>query len=130
MKKSVYEKIEKIYAQNKEQEHDEPQWVKELKAELKEIKLLLKDVQNPRRNKRKNQDYFNFVNALRKRLKADTVNEVYPEVHYHGKRIGANLKGHLYDKATAKSLPAQEAFALYEYFYAQKEEIESFVVVN
>lgn len=129
MQKSVYEKIEKLYSKESIS-HDEPAWVAEFRAELKEIKLLLKDVQNPRRNRRKNQDYFSFVNELRKRLKADTTKEVYPEVHYKGKRIGANLKGFLYDKVTTKSLPAQEAFALYEYFYAKKEEIDSFVIMN
>lgn len=127
-KKSVYEKVEKLY--EKKSDPLEPTWVKELKVELKEIKMLLKDMQNPRRNKRKNQDYFNFVNELRKRLKANTNAEVYPELEYKGKRIGANFKGLLYDKATTKTLPAQEAFALYEYFYEKKEQIDSFVKVD
>jgi len=129
MKKSVYEKIENIYAQKKVN-RDEPSWVTELRVELKEIKRLLKDLQNPRRNRRKNQDYFNFVKELRSRLKANIEEGVYPEVHYKGRRIGANLKGFLYDKATTKSLPANEAFALYEHFYAQKEKIDEFVIVD
>jgi len=129
MKKSVYDKIEKLYAKE-EGSLEEPKWVIELKSELKEIKMLLKDLQNPRRHKRKNQDYFTFVNLLRERLKADVDKEVYPEVHYKGKRVGVNIKGHLYDKATTKSLTAQEAFALYEYFYEKKENIDTFVVVD
>jgi len=129
MKKSVYEKIDKIY--RKELKNDnEPSWVGEFRAELKEIKSLLKDLQNPRRNRRKNQDYFNFVKELRRRLMADVESGVYPEVIYNGRRIGANNKGFLYDKATTKSLPANEAFALYEYFYAKKEEIDEFVIAD
>ena len=125
--KNVYEKIEKLY---KKEDVTEPTWVKELKQDVKEIKLLLKNMQNPKRAKRKSKDYFTFVNILRERLKADTIKEVYPEVHYKGRRIGVNIKGHLYDKATTKSLPSQEAFALYEYFYAKKEKIDSFVIVD
>ena len=129
MKKSVYEKIDKIYSKESKG-GSEPSWVEEFRAELKEIKSLLKDLQNPRRNRRKNQDYFNFVKELRRRLKADVESGVYPEVVYKGRRIGANNKGFLYDKATTKSLPANEAFALYEYFYAKKEEIDEFVIAD
>lgn len=125
--KNVYDKIEKLY--NKE-DTTEPTWAKELKQEVREIKLLLKNMQSPKRAKRKSKDYFTFVNILRERLKADTTKEVYPEVHYKGRRIGANIKGFLYDKATTKSLPASEAFTLYEYFYAKKEQIDSFIIVT
>ncbi len=125
--KNIYEKIEKIYATK---QSDEPAWVAELRAELKEIKMLLKTTAKPQRKKRKPKAYFDFVNLLRERLKADTIKEVYPELEYKGKRIGVNFKGFLYDKETTKSLTANEAFAVYEYFYAKEEEIDRFIIIN
>jgi len=125
--KNIYDKIEKIYTQK---ESDEPAWVVEFRAELKEIKMLLKKSAKPQRKKRKSKAYFEFVNLLRERLKADTVNGVYPELEYKGKRIGVNFKGFLYDKETTNSLSANEAFAVYEYFYEKKEKIERFIMLD
>jgi len=59
--KSIYDKIEKIYTQK---ESDEPAWVVEFRAELKEIKMLLKKGAKPQRKKRKSKAYFEFVNLL------------------------------------------------------------------
>lgn len=123
--KNVYEKIEQIYTKR---EHDEPAWVKEFRAELKEIKTLLKNGIKPPRKKRKSKAYFEFVDMLRERLKADTEKGIYPELEYKGKRIGVNFKGFLYDKETTNSLSAQEAFEVYEYFYGRREEIDKFVI--
>jgi hypothetical protein len=123
--KNIYDKIEKIYTQK---ERDEPAWVEEFRAELKEIKQLLKKSAKPQRKKRKSKAYFDFVNLLRERLKADTVKGIYPELDYKGKRIGVNFQGFLYDKETTNRLPAHEAFAVYEYFYDKKEKIESFIM--
>jgi hypothetical protein len=125
--KNIYDKIEKIYTK---QESDEPAWVGEFRAELKEIKILLKNRPSPKKKKRKTKAYFEFVNVLRERLKADKVNRVYPELEYKGKRIGVNFKGFLYDKATTNSLSANEAFAVYEYFYDKKEQINSFIMLD
>jgi len=125
--RDIYGKIEKIY-ENKE--NSEPSWVVELRTELKEIKELLNALNRPRKKRRKTKEYFEFVKLLRERLKADTVNEIYPELLYNKRRIGANFKGLLYDKATAKLLSKHEAFEIYEYFYEKKEPIDSFIIVN
>ena len=125
--KNVYEKIEQIYTKK---EHDEPAWVEEFRAELKEIKTLLKSKAQPSKKKRKPKAYFKFVDVLRERLKADTQKELYPELNYKGKRIGVNFKGFLYDKATTNSLTANEAFEVYEYFYEKREEIDEFIMLN
>jgi len=37
---------------------------------------------------------------------------------------------HYIDKATTTSLPAEEAFAVYEYFYDKKEQISSFIMLD
>jgi len=125
--RDIYEKIEKIYA-NKES--NEPSWVVELRVELKEIKELLNALNRPRKKRRKAKAYFDFVKLFRERLKADTINEIYPEILYNKRRIGANFRGLLYDKATAKLLHRYEAFAIYEYFYEKKEPIDNFIIVN
>jgi hypothetical protein len=121
--KSVYDKIDKLYANDT----DISVLANEIRSELKEIKALLKDMNNPRRNKYKNKDYFTFVDELRKKLQADTEKEIYPELDYQGKRIGVNFKGFLYDKSTIKNVTSQEAFAIYEYFYAKKDEIDELI---
>lgn len=123
--KNIYEKIDKLY--KKDNQND---ILKQILSELVQIKNILKDMENPRRNKKKNQDYFDFVNRFRELMKPDTQNEIYPEVHYKGKRIGVNFKGHLYDKDTTHTLPKIEAFALYEYFYEKKDEIEKYIIKN
>ena len=125
--KNVYEKIEQIYTKK---EQDEPAWVEELRRELKEIKMLLKNKAKPFKKKRKSKAYFEFVDVLRERLKADTEKEIYPELNYKGKHIGVNFKGFLYDKATTNSLTANEAFEVYEYFYEKREEIDAFIMLN
>lgn len=121
--KSVYDKIDKLYANDT----DISTLAIEIRSELKEIKALLKDMNNPRRNKYKNKDYFTFVDELRKKLQADTEKEIYPELDYQGKRIGVNFKGFLYDKSTIKNVTSQEAFAIYEYFYTRKDEIDALI---
>ena len=127
--KSVYEKIDKMYEKRAD---DEPVWVDELRGELKEIKFLLKSIkqQSPRRKQKKSQAYFDFVKRFRDALMADTTKGIYPEVHYKGRRIGVNIKGFLYDKATTQSLKAQEAFVLYEFFYAKNKPLESFIIMD
>jgi len=126
--KNVYDKIEKMYEPNRD---EEPSWVNELRLELKEIKALLQGQKKLYvKKKKKSQAYFDFVKLFRERLMADTEKGVYPEVHYQGKRIGVNIKGFLYDKASTKSLKAYEAFALYEHFYAIKEQINSFIIMD
>ena len=125
--KNVYEKIEQIYTKK---EQDEPAWVEELRRELREIKILLKSKAQPFKKKRKSKAYFEFVDVLRERLKADTQKEVYPKLNYKGKHIGVNFKGFLYDKATTNSLTANEAFEVYEYFYERKEQIDDFIMLS
>ncbi len=120
---NVYEKIEKLY-----QNPDQAELMWQILSELEEIKRVLKDMENPRRNRRTNRDYYDFVNYFRERMRADMDKEVFPEVHYHNRRVGVNFKGHLYDKETTNVLPRIEAFALYEYYYEKRDQLESYII--
>ena len=122
---NIYEKIDKIYSKK-----DDKEVLEQILSELKEIKNLLKDLENPRRNRKANRDYYKFVNEFRKKMKPDTTNNIYPEIIYQDRRIGVNFKGHLYDKDTTNTLPKIEAFALYEYFYEKREEIDKYIIKN
>lgn len=125
--KNIHKKIEKLYKKSKD---TEPSWVSEIKAELTEIKTLLKTTKSPKKYKKKRQAYFDFINQLRKQLRADTVNNIYPEIHYKDRRIGANLEGFLYDKATSQILPSKEAFKIYEYLFNKNKSIDSLIIVT
>ena len=123
---NIHEKIEQLY----KTETNTPQWAKEIIKELKEIKTLLKNRENPRRHKKLNQDYYKFVDKFRQKLTANTNNDIYPEIIYKNRKIGVNFKGFLYDKETQNTLPSLEAFAIYEYFYQKKDEIEKYIIIN
>ncbi len=121
---NVLDKIEEFY----DNQEAQPEWAAALQAELKEIKLLLKNISNPRRDRRKNRDYYQFVNLFRKKMCCDVVNNKYPEVVYRGRKIGVDHKGYLYNKETSNTLPSKEAFELYEYFYKRREKIDQLIV--
>lgn len=106
-----------------------PEWANEILFELKEVKNLLKDIRNPRRNRSKNRDYYDFLNEFRRRMKADADKEIYPEVVYNSRRVGVDFKGLLYDKETLNLLPMHEAFRVYEHFYTKKDEIDRLIII-
>lgn len=120
---NIYEKIDKLYSKD-----NQDKILKQILSELYEIKAALKTMENPRRNRKINKDYYNFVNSFRNKMQPDTENKIYPEVQYKGRRIGVNFKGYLYDKDTTNTLPKIEAFELYEYFYEKKDEIERYII--
>ena len=128
----IYSKIDRLYSDL--DQSNRPQWVDELKDELKQIKSLLQNLStsttNPTPSRSKSREYFRFVQTLRERLRADTTQDVYPELHYQNKRIGVNFKGLLYDKLTSKIVPKVEAFEIYDYFYSKKDKIETLIMVN
>lgn len=72
--------------------------------------------------------YFAFVNRLRKKLRADIQNNVYPEIRYRGKTLGINFKGHIYDKETTNELPAHEAFGVYRFLYDNRKNLEEYII--
>ena len=117
---NIYEQIDKML----HSDESKPAWADEILQELKEIKALLNN--KPKKPKR-DREYFKFVDMLRERMRADIDNGNYPEIYYQGKTLGINFKGHIYDKADAKTLPAHEAFRIYRFLYEHKDMLEDYV---
>ncbi len=120
---NVYEQVEKLL--NEQDNH--PKWVDEILFELREIKKLLQNNNRPKRDTQSKTAYFAFVNKLRKEMRADIINDIYPEINYQNRVIGVNFKGHLYDKATTQELPAQEAFAVYRFLYDNRNKLDKYL---
>ena len=124
---NVYDQVEKLLKSDR----DQPQWADAILFELREIKRLLEQMQNPQRpgkGYKSKAAYFAFVNRLRKELRADIVNDRFPEIDYNGRQLGINFKGHIYDKATTEELPAHEAFAVYRFLYDNRENLEKYLI--
>jgi hypothetical protein len=92
-----------------------PLWAQELLAEIIAVRHLLEE----QRQNGTPSDFYDFVNAFRKAMQADTVSGNYPEVNVDGRRYGVTRAGLLYDKATSKEITRTEAFALYRRLYEQ-----------
>lgn len=128
--KNIHEQIEALYTSSSN--HDS-EALEAIILELKEIKNLLKAssiVKEPKARIKRDKVYYAFVKSFRKLLKADTIKDIYPEVIFKGKRLGANFDGLLYYKSTGRLLSTKNAFEVYDYFYAQDEPIETFLIKN
>jgi len=130
---SITHKIDRLYSDIAQEQR--PEWVDELTHELREIKSLLQNLGHQKPHyatnyKNKNTDYYEFVNALREKLKADTSQERYPELIYKHRHIGADNSGLLYDKSTTKVIPKSEAFEIYRYFYEKRDEIDTLLIAD
>ena len=128
---SIYESIDRLYSQK--EDITQPQWARELRDELQEIKVLLLELKDSQASKPapkrvKSRDYFKFVETLREKLKRDIPNDIHPELHYQNRRIGINQRGLLYDKERSRVIPRAEAFAIYDYYYEHSDEIDKFIV--
>ncbi len=97
------------------EQNNAPLWAQELLAEIKAVRRLLETQQSSK----KPYDFYDFVNAFRKAMQADTINSHYPEVEVEGSRFGVTRAGLLYDKSTAKEIGRTEAFATYKILYEQ-----------
>ena len=110
---NIYDKIDSIFSGEAE---EKPKWADEILNQLKEIKILLKE-QKTQITKIDN-NFYEFVKKFRISMRADVVNNVYPTFTYHGRDLGVDFKGLLYDKKTLKILPRDEAFKIYKYAYS------------
>ena len=119
---TVYDQVEQMLSQSEKR----PEWVDEILFELREIKRLLKE--NRRHGYKHDKAYYRFVNRIREELRADLTRDIYPEIRYKGRILGINLKGYIYDKTTAKDLPAHEAFAVYRFLYDNRERLEEYLI--
>ena len=117
----LQEEIEKLL---KNQDNTINDLLEEILKELKEINKTLKEKAKPNY---KNRDYYNFINKLRKNLKADVEKNIYPEIKYNNRRIGVTFNGYLYDKETNENLKAYEAYEIYDFLYKNKERLADFI---
>jgi len=92
-----------------------PLWAQELLKEIRAVRALLET----QRSNQKPYDFYDFVNAFRKAMQADTASGRYPEVEVEGCRLGVTRAGLLYDKETSKEIGRTEAFAVYKTLYEQ-----------
>ena len=97
--------------------------------ELKEINKTLKQTSKTTYNK-KGRDYYNFINKLRKDLRADVDKNIYPEIIYNNKKIGVTFNGYLYDKETNNNLRAFEAYEIYDFLYKNRNRLNDFIIKN
>jgi len=124
---TIEQTIDRLYAQPSDHA---PKWAIEILQELSEIKRLLTQQSSTQtqHSRPKSKDYYRFVQTLRDRLRADTDAEIYPEVEYHGRAIGANYQGLLYDKQTTRVIPRVEAFAIYDYLYHHRDQLDKLIM--
>ncbi len=103
--------------------------LKEILIELKEIKLLLKKQNTTLKNNSyfKNQEYYDFINTLRKKLKANINKNIYPEIYYKDKILGIDNRGYLYDKKTTNNLTARDAFEVYKFLFKKRDNLEKYI---
>jgi uncharacterized protein (DUF1697 family) len=122
---NVYDQVEKLLSKS----DDTPAWADAILFELREIKRLLeqRESRTTSSKKQNKSDYFAFVKKLRQELRADILNDIYPEIHYQGKELGINFKGHIYDKATTQELPAHEAFGVYRFLYDNRNKLDKYL---
>jgi hypothetical protein len=119
MDSEIFNKIEKIF----ESESDEaPSWANDILNELKEIKKII--TQTNKTTKKIDKNYYDFINNLRKTMKAYSTDNYFPRIKYKGRILGINHRGLLYDIATERILPKQEAFQIYYDLYKNKDKLK------
>lgn len=110
---NIFDQIDTIFSGEAE---DKPKWAEEILNQLTEIKTLLQE-QNNSKPKRINHNFYTFIKEFRNSMKANTIKNVYPTFLYHGRKLGIDFKGYLYDKESLKVLSKDEAYIVYKYAY-------------
>jgi hypothetical protein len=111
----IYQKIDAIFTQELT---ERPAWVDEILDEIK--KLNIKVQERNQEQKKVDRAFFRFLKEFRSSMYADTQNNRYPKINYHGRVLGVNFDGLLYDVKSSKLLPTKEAFKIYKYLYREK----------
>lgn len=115
---NIYDKINKMF----EDEADNTELLYTILEELAEIKQILK-VSSKEYNKEYQKtlpnEYYQFVEDFKLKMKEDVIKGVYPEIEFEGMRLGVNSRGLLYDKDTNQILPKYKAYEIYEKLYKE-----------
>ena len=99
----------------------------EILKELKEINKTLKQKLKSTAKKRRDRDYYSFINRLRRDLRTDVDKNFSPEIKYNNKQIGVSLDGYLYNKKTNKNLRAFEAYEVFDFLYKNRNNLNEFI---
>jgi hypothetical protein len=124
------EMIKNMLNETPSYETNKPKWAQEILNELKEIKLLIKKNnynKNYYKTSPEKRDYYNFVNNLRKELKADVANNIYPKIYYNKTYYGINKDGLLYNMHTLNELPTYKAFEIFKFLYNNRDKIDNYI---
>ncbi len=113
---NIYKQLDKLL---EEESSDCQELMQQILKELKELKTLIK--------KQDKSDYYKFINRIRKELKADIKNNIYPEITYNNKTYGIDFNGFIYDKQTSKTLKPQDAYDIYKFLYRNRNNLSKFI---
>ena len=108
--KDVHNQIDTLFIDKIEQEAM-PQWAKELKEEIQELKeaintLIMNIKYNPKagisstKKTRSDSGFYKFLNQLRKQLTPDLENNILPKVKYKDKLYAMDSRGYIYNVDT------------------------------
>jgi tRNA-dihydrouridine synthase len=124
---NIYEQIDKLFYEEKD---DIPVWANNLITEIKNLKEILNnqktvEVVAPlvQQKPQISREFYSFIKKLRNKMKADTYNNIYPEIIYKNKAYGINFKGLLYDKENLRIISKDEAYYIYKYVYNESKNI-------
>ncbi len=117
------QQIEKLVSNQEDTTND---LLQQILQELKKVNINLKRLNNIPKN-RKKQDYYNFINKLRKDLTPIPEQNIFPQINFKDRHIGVTKNGYLYDKETNAKLKPHQAYEIYEFLYQNRDKLEQFV---
>ena len=116
---NIYDKINNMF----KEEDDNTKLLYTILDELAEIKQILKMPSNEYKKEYQKtlpDEYYQFVENFKEKMKEDVINGKYSEIEFEGMRLGVNQRGLLYDKDTNQILPKYKAFDILEKLYNEK----------
>ena len=125
--KEIHTEVDTLFLDEQE---PMPQWAKELKAEIQELKeainnLVMNVKYNPKaevsstQKVRKDDGFYKFLNQLRKQLTPNLESEILPKIKYKDKLYAMDSRGLIYNVDTTYFLTRENAFELYSSLYSQ-----------
>ncbi|BDY11972.1 hypothetical protein [Hydrogenimonas cancrithermarum] len=98
---------------------DRPGWAEEILRKIESIERRMEE------RKCSPWDFYDFINAFRKKMYPDPDNDRYPEIIVKKRRIGVTFQGLLYNKETSDILSRADAFETYKELYRRFKKYEA-----
>jgi len=127
---NVYEQIDRVFSDS---ETAVPVWAREMLEHLRFIRNILEHSGIDRMSRSSycnDSDFYEFVRKFRIIMRADISKERYPTLKYHGRELGVDFNGYLYDKGTGGILSTKEAFKIYRDLYERVSRIKNSLKIN